>query len=263
MALMDQKQVDAILRASNDQIVADMYAMQAELTNTELTEAQKAEIKERYRQLEIDREKEKEDKLRDLKVKNYNDTLELGQKANAAIQSLSDALFAFKKRDGTRTLAQQKKDAENQFKVNKALQISSAIITGIQSVMSAFANGMKNPIPLLGPATAGVYAVIAGITAAANVAKIAATKFDASSFTPPDTSGGGGNQDANRAADMAAADKAASAPTNFQPNQFFGLGQQTAVGMPGGPKPIKVYVSEGDIRDVSERVSVIETRAVY
>ena len=59
---------------------------------------------------------------------------------------------------------------------------------------------------------------------------------------------------------MAAAQQA---PTNFSPNQFFGLGQQTAVGMPGGPKPIKVYVSEGDIRDVSERVSVIEQRAIY
>ena len=32
--------------------------------------------------------------------------------------------------------------------------------------------------------------------------------------------------------------------------------------MPGGTKPIKVYVSEGDIRDATNRVSVIESRAV-
>ena len=123
--------------------------------------------------------------------------------------------------------------------------------------MSAFANGMKNPIPLLGPATAGVYAAIAGITAAANVAKIAATKFDSSSFSP--------STDANGAnpANPTSPTAGETPSTNFQPNQFFGLGQQTAVGMPGGPKPIKVYVTETDIRDVSDRVSVIEQRAIY
>jgi hypothetical protein len=80
-----------------------------------------------------------------------------------------------------------------------------------------------------------------------------ATKFDSSSFTPATTdTGGGGTPNA-----------AEPAPSNFQPNQFFGLGQQTATGMPGGPKPIKVYVTETDIRDVSDRVSVIEQRAIY
>lgn len=256
-ALIDQQEVDKIYKANNDQIVADMFAMQSELANTELTEAEKAEIKERYRQLEVEREKDKENKLRDLKLKNYSDTLELAQKATQATQAIGDALFAWKQRSAGKDLAAQKKNAEDQFKVNKALQVGTAIITGIQSVMAAFANGMKNPIPLLGPATAGVYAAIAGITAAANVAKIMATKFDSSSFTPATDAGGGGGGGGGTTA------PAEAAPTNFQPNQFFGLGQQTAVGMPGGPKPIKVYVSEGDIRDVSERVSVIEQRAIY
>ena len=252
MALMDQKEVDRILKATDDQIVADMFAMQAELANTELTEAEKEEIKQRYRDLEVERERTKEEKLRDLKLKNYNDTLELGQKANAAVQSLGDAIFAWKSKSAGKDLEQQKKNAQQQFKLNKAIQISTAIITGIQSVMSAFANGMKNPIPLLGPATAGVYAALAGVVAAANVAKISATTFDASSFTPAtDTTtpatgapGGGG------------------APTNFQPNQFFGLGQTMPTGGSGGTPPIKVYVSEVDITETQERVRVIEDRAI-
>jgi hypothetical protein len=252
MALMDQKEVDRILKATDDQIIADMYAMEAELANTELTEAEKEEIKQRYRDLEVERERTKEEKLRDLKLKNYNDTLELGQKANAAVQSLGDAIFAWKAKSAGKDLEQQKKNAQQQFKLNKAIQISTAIITGIQSVMSAFANGMKNPIPLLGPATAGVYAALAGVVAAANVAKIASTTFDASSFTPAtDTStpasagapGGGG------------------APTNFQPNQFFGLGQTMPTNGNGGTPPIKVYVSEVDITQTQERVRVIEDRA--
>jgi hypothetical protein len=32
--------------------------------------------------------------------------------------------------------------------------------------------------------------------------------------------------------------------------------------MPGGQKPIKVYVSEGDITGVQQRVSVIESRSI-
>jgi len=251
-ALMDQQEVDKILKASSDQIVADMYAMEAELANTELTEAEKAEIKERYRELEIQREKDKEDKLRDLKLKNYNDTLELGQKANAAVQSLGDAIFAWKAKSAGKDLEQQKKNAQQQFKLNKAVQISTAIITGIQSVMSAFANGMKNPIPLLGPATAGVYAALAGIVAAANVAKISATTFDASSFTPA-------TDTATPAS--AGAPAGGGAPTNFQPNQFFGLGQTMPTTGAGGTPPIKVYVSEVDITDTQERVRVIENRA--
>jgi hypothetical protein len=240
------------LMAAEKQALTDSMAL--ELVDLDLTEQQKADIKEKYRQLDLDRHAKAKEREMELNQRAWKNGVELAQKGNQMAQSLSDALFAFKARDGARTLAQQKKDAENQFKVNRALQVSTAIITGIQSVMAAFANGMKNPIPLLGPATAGVYAAIAGITAAANVAKILATKFDASSFTPPTTDGGGGG---------GGTPPAEQAPTNFQPNQFFGLGQQTAVGMPGGPKPIKVYVTEGDIRDVSERVSVIEKRAVY
>jgi hypothetical protein len=250
--LMDQAEVAAIQLAYTDQLAADAAAKAAELANIELTEAEKEEIIERYRQLGITREQDKENKLRDLKLKNYNDTLELGQKANAAVQSLGDAIFAWKAKSAGKDLAAQKKNAEQQFKLNKAVQISTAIITGIQSVMNAFANGMKNPIPLLGPATAGVYAALAGVVAAANVAKISATTFDASAFTPAtDTStpasagapGGGG------------------APTNFQPNQFFGLGQTMPTGGSGATPPIKVYVSEVDITETQERVRVIESRA--
>ena len=239
--------------------IALFEARNAELAALDLSEVEKADIKERYRQLDLERIKTAKEREMELNMRAWKNGVELAQKGAQAAQGISDALFAWKQRKAGDDLVKQKKNAEDQFKVNKALQVGTAVITGIQSVMSAFANGMKNPIPLLGPATAGVYAAIAGITAAANVAKIMATKFDASSFSPS-TGGDTGNKDSLMAADQAAA---ANMTTNFQPNQFFGLGQQTANGMPGGPKPIKVYVTETDIRDVSERVSVIEQRAVY
>lgn len=256
--LLDAKQRDDLIKLDMKEQIALDAAMALELSNTELTEAQKAEIKERYRQLNIQQQEAADMRLRDAKLKAAQDDLEIAQKGFTAIQGLTDAFFAFKKRNLEKGSAEELKAARQQFNTNKALQLGIATVTGIQSVLSAFANGMKNPVPLLGPATAAVYAAIAGITAAANIAKIAASKFEGgpapTADTPPTPAvpGAGG----------AGAD-GGSAPTNFQPNQFFGLGQQTATGMPGGPKPIKVYVTETDIRDVSERVSVIEQRAIY
>jgi hypothetical protein len=243
-----QAELDALNEAER---VALEDAKVLELSNLDLTETQKADIKEKYRQLDLERQARATEKQIELNQRAWKNGVELAQKGAAATQAISDALFAWKNRQAGKDLVAQKKNAEDQFKVNRALQISTAIITGIQSVMSAFANGMKNPIPLLGPATAGVYAVLAGITAAANVAKIAATKFDASSFTPPDTTSAAGGT----------TNPAESAPTNFMPNQFFGLGQETAVGMPGGPKPVKVYVLEHDITHTQDQVAVIEQRA--
>ena len=54
--------------------------------------------------------------------------------------------------------------------------MTGAVITGVQTVMAAFASGMATPI--IGPATGAVFAVLAGITAAANIAKIAGTQFE-------------------------------------------------------------------------------------
>jgi len=254
--LLDQAQRDQLTRLDMDEQLALDAAMALELSNTELTEAQKAEIKERYRQLNIQQQAVADQRLKDARIKAAQQDLDVAQKGFAAIQGLSDAFFAFKKRNLAKGSAEELKAAKQQFNTNKALQLGIATVTGIQSVLSAFANGMKNPVPLLGPATAGIYAAIAGVTAAANIAKIAASKFEGGSISP-DTGGNGGST-----ADATAANSAAtSAPTNFQPNQFFGLGQQTAVGMPGGPKPVKVYVTEHDITHMQDQVQVIEQRA--
>jgi len=106
------------------------------------------------------------------------------------------------------------------------------------------------------PNPAGIASLVfAGITSAANIAKIAASKFQEGTPpaltvpTPSDGGGGGG-------------DGTGGGASNFSPNQFFGLGQGVANGMPGGQNPIKVYVSEGDITGVQQRVSVIESRSI-
>lgn len=129
-------------------------------------------------------EKDKADEIKLAKIQELNDTVEIGNMGLSAIQGLADAAFLFKKNKLEKGSKEEEEAAKKQFKVNKALQLSSAVITGFQSVLSAFANGMKNPVPLLGPATAAVYAGIAAATSAANIAKIAATKFESGAQAP-------------------------------------------------------------------------------
>jgi hypothetical protein len=253
--LLDSKQRDQLIKLDMEEQIALEAAMTLELSNTELTEAQKAEIKERYRQLNIQQQEAADQRLKDAKIKAAQDDLEIAQKGFTAIQGLTDAFFAFKKRNLAKGSAEELKAAKQQFNTNKALQLGIATVTGIQSVLSAFSNGMKNPVPLLGPATAAVYAAIAGVTAAANIAKIAASKFDGGSPSPDTGSSPSPSAGLSGGADTT------PAPTNFMPNQFFGLGQETATGMPGGQKPIKVYVTEHDITHTQEQVAVIEQRA--
>jgi hypothetical protein len=250
-------------------------AMDLELSNTELTEAQKAEIKERYRQLNIEQEQGAQERLRQMNFEQLATAAEYAEKGLKSVTEISDAAFAWKQRNlnkETKALMANLKTgtkeydtanaekfkmeqalARKMFNTNKALQLGGAVIDGFKAITSSLSMSPIAIGPIPNPAGIASLA-FAAITTAASIAKIAASKFQegtapAATVTAPSVDGGG--------------DGGGSAPTNFNPNQFFGLGQQTAAGMPGGPKPIKVYVSEGDIREVSERVSVIETRAVY
>jgi hypothetical protein len=116
-----------------------------------------------------------------------------------SLTTISDIYFQSRLKQAKGNAKEEEKIARNQFKVNKALQLSTAIITGIGSVMEAYKNGVANPIPLLGQVTGPVYAGIAAAVSAVNIAKISATQFgggssstaSAPSPSTPNISGGG------------------------------------------------------------------------
>ena len=101
----------------------------------------------------------------------------LAQASLGALSSLADALTA----NGVL-------NAKQSFKVNKSLQLAQAGIGAVQAVQSVLADPT-----LVGPARF-IAAAAVGITGAANVAKIAAMKFNPGTTTPPPpgTMGGGG-----------------------------------------------------------------------
>ena len=93
--------------------------------------------------------------------------------------------------------AKNEKDARRQFKISKALSLSTAIInTGLAVTAALTAGG--NPIKL----ATGMQFIEAGVAAASgavNIAKISATQFGGfggggvEKPTPPNAGGGGGN----------------------------------------------------------------------
>jgi len=104
--------------------------------------------------------------------------MQLAQMSLGSLSSLADALTA----NGVL-------NAKQSFKVNKALQLAQAGIGAVQAVQVALADPT-----LVGPARY-IAAAAAGIAGAANVAKIAAMKFNPGTTTPPPppgTMGGGG-----------------------------------------------------------------------
>jgi len=167
-----------------------------------------------------------------------------------AIADVSNLLFDIAQNNGKRTLAQEEKIAKQKFNVNKALQVSLAIIDGFKAVTSSLA---QSPIAI-GPVPnpAGIASLAFAITTSlANIGKILATQYKSTSGVP--SVGNPNVPTTNEGGEPTA--REFTAPT------FFGLGGGTFT-TDLGPNQQRVYVLETDITSVQNRVSVIESRSV-
>jgi hypothetical protein len=174
-ALIEQLQVkrdialqDAMLTSEGKKLIEQQYKNDVEAIKKTAAEKEKA-----------------------LELAKQNEILNFAQMSTQSHQALSDAFFAVKNRNLQKGSAAERKSAEQQFKINKALAIQSAVISGIQGVINALSAQSVVPEPF-GTVLRVATAVGVGIAAAANIAKIASTKFDAG--------GGGGGGGAAAAA---------------------------------------------------------------
>jgi hypothetical protein len=145
--------------------LAKKYGLDAAVLEEDLKRKEQ-EIRDKYAVQEVEQEK-----------LTTEAKLQLAQMSLGALGSLADALTA----NGLL-------NAKQSFKVNKALQLAQAGIGAVQAVQSVLADPT-----LVGPARF-IAAAAAGVAGAANVAKIAAMKFNPGSTTPNTTtnlSGGG------------------------------------------------------------------------
>lgn len=256
-ALSDQEKEENAVRDKYFAVIE--AARQKGLDTKTLEEAEKAELDA------IDVAYREKKKVRDLedqiaKIETHKQNLQLANDFANATNSLAEGIFAFSNRLGKQDEKSREQRARRQFAINKALSLSTAVITGIQSVMAAFQNGMKNPIPLLGPATAGVYAGIAGVVAAANIAKIAATKFESKGGGATTSAGGGSAGAAATGGNIPTPQLNAGAlfSTGGQSTQMITSNNATVAPQQA---PIKAYVVEQEITGTQQRMSNIKQQA--
>ena len=218
-----------------------------------MSAAEKEAIEENYRQQKITAETALTDQIKALKAAELQATVDTAQKGLQAGQALADAVFAVKKRNLKKGSVEELEAAKKQFAVNKAMSLGMAVIDGFKSITSSLAQSPIAIGPVPNPAGIASLA-FAAITSAANIAKIAASKFEggapAPAPTPPSVGGGGDG----------GGDGGGTAPS-FQPSTFFGLGQTPGMTPGGEQKAQKVYVTETDITSTQNRVAVIENRA--
>ena len=143
--------------------------------------------------------------------------------ASDALSILSDAVSLF----GTKN----EKDARNQFKINKALSLSLAIVNTARAVTAALAT--TNPLPGGRFIEAGIAAASGGVS----IAKIAATQFTASGGA----SGGGGSTSSSGGGGGAATNQAVTPNFNIVGNNGLNQLSQLKQG------PIQAYVVSGQV----------------
>jgi len=135
--------------------------------------------------------------------------------------------------EATKSLENQKEAAEEAarkkgFERSKKLQLTMAVITGIQGVMAAFTAGSS-----MGPAgvvMGPLMAALAAVTAGVNIAKIARTKYEGG--------GGGGGGSAPRAPSI-------PNPANF--NVVGNDGNNQLAESLGGQQPVQAYVVGSEV----------------
>jgi len=252
----------AVLQKGNEE--ADLLAQlqvkrDIALQDATLTASQKLLIEQQYAN-DVDAiNKASNDKKKADESAAVNGSLQLATQSLAATQQLTDLFFDYKKKGLQKGSKEEIKAAENQFKVNKALQIANAVVSGIQGVMAAYSSG--SAIPIIGAVAGPAFAILAGISAAANIAKIASAKFNPGTTSAPSSIG-----DTGGAAPVIPAPPTISTPENNtnKTTSFDETGKNLNAPTTVTPT-IKVTATVGvdEISAKKDRVDVLENQSTF
>lgn len=173
-----------------------------------------------------------------------------------AIQQVTDVFFAFKSSKLKKGSAEELELAKKAFNVNKALQLATATVSGVQAVQGAFATATASPITTVFPAYPFIQAGIAGVLSAANIAKIAASKFEGGAGSPSTPSGGGGG------ASIPAPPTISNQNANVEGTQFDENGKRIGS---KNDNTINVIATVGvdEITAKTNRVNVLEKQSTF
>lgn len=199
-------------------------------------------------------EEKKKKELEDTKKLNqekFDEDIKLAQNTNQSLQGLSDLFFAVKSSNLKKGSKEELEMAKKQFNINKALSLSSAIISGIQAVQNSIT---VSPLTIGGiPNPFAIAALIAtGVTSAANVAKIAASKFKES---------GTGGGEAGTIPTITAPSTGDAPAINAPSQSITSLNPDGTVKNQSNNGSVRAFVVETDISTSQRRVNSIEASA--
>lgn len=181
------------------------------------------------------------------KLKAAKEGLNTAQSYSDSLNNLAGNIFKVADKFGKQDEASKKKRLKRQFAVNKAFQLVNAGIGTALGVVTA----LSAPFPLN-----IIQATIAAATGAAQIATIAASKFD--------PEGGGDASAAAPTANVAdsAATPATPDPTLFQANapSETNIGESSSL-TDSGQQTIRAVVVESDITDTQNRLDSIKSES--
>lgn len=230
---------------SQDQLNALLNQLE---TEKQLTLAKYDEGTEERLLLEQKFQSQKDQLITDYRNKQFKEDLQVATDGFTALQGLSDTYFTLKQAQEQEGTEEYERNAKKQFEINKALQLGTAVITGIQSILAI----TSVPDFTLGVATAIRIAAQVALNVA-SIAKIATTKYKSTSSAgggvPKLSTGGGGGGNVNPSQPNI------PAPKPQDSTQFDEQGNRI------NSQPIIVKVSE--INDTQSRVARVKEQSVF
>jgi hypothetical protein len=198
------------------------------------------------------------EEARQKRLKEQAEKIQIASDYAGAVNNLSETVFAISDRFGKQDEVSKEKRAKRQFQIQKAMQLSMAIIDGFKAANASLA---QSPIAL-GPAPnpAGIASLAFAITTSlANVAKIASTQYGSKSSGG--AAGGGGG--------AAMAGGGGTATGGGTPS-FSLFGQGNNMNTTGGPQDVennnnqltvKAVVVESDVTSTQNKVKKMQENA--
>jgi len=233
--------------AAVQQLRIEQAALEREqaLQDEELTEGERFLIQQKYEEKKRQIRKESAEKEKALNQEVIQASVSVTEQGISSVSALSDAVFAIKKNNLEKGSAAEEKAARQQFKINKTLQLSGAIIDGVKAINASLAQSPVAIGPVPNPAGIASLA-FASATTAANILKIASAKYSSTGGagvgapSTPNLSISGGASDAGGA---------------------FGEGGETLTGNGGAteqPTLPPVVIVDSEIKASQDRIARVE-----
>ena len=216
-----------------------------------------AELKKRQEEEIAKIEEDAAEKARQKRLKEQAEKIKIAEEYTGAVNNLSETVFTISNRFGKQDEASKEKRAKRQFQIQKAMQLSMAIIDGFKAANASLA---QSPIAL-GPAPnpAGIASLAFAIsTSLANVAKIASTQYGSKGGA---AAGGGGGAAVGGGGAETAGGGAPSFSLFGQGNNQNTTGAAQDAENKSNQLTVKAIVVESDVTSTQNKVKKMQENA--